>query len=51
MSQPEGQGVPMATVLEVQRRRIAQLTEQNIMLEAMLDEKETQIKRMLSDRD
>jgi hypothetical protein len=39
----------MATVLEVQRQRIAQLTEENIMLTAALNEKELQIQALQDD--
>lgn len=37
----------MDSVIEVQRRRIKELVEHNIMLEAALNDKERQIKAML----
>lgn len=45
MTAPQPEGVPVSTqsVIDVQRGRIAQLTETNIMLEAALLDKEREI--------
>jgi hypothetical protein len=43
---PDGTQVSMSSVIEVQRQRIAQLTEENIMLLAALNDREKQIEAM-----
>lgn len=45
--EPQGTQVSMGSVIEVQRRKIAELTEQNVMLEAALNDKEQQIAALL----
>ena len=45
--EPQGTQVSMNSVIQVQRQKIAQLTEQNIMLEAALNDKEQQIAALL----
>lgn len=46
MASPEGVQVSMESVIAIQRDRISQLTEQNIMLEAALRDRERQINAM-----
>lgn len=52
MGSPEqGVQVSMDSVIQVQKQKIAQLTEANIMMEAALLDKERQIAALLQERE